>query len=69
MSRRNGGDIKSQPRCMIEMDNMQPYKGGFGDWAWKLHQLDIVDKHRPLLTVATVPVARSMTASERMVCG
>jgi hypothetical protein len=30
---------------------LQPYKGG-NDALWRIHQLDIVDKHRLLLTVA-----------------
>ena len=26
--------------CFQMIDNMQPYKGGWGHWAWQLHQLD-----------------------------
>jgi hypothetical protein len=46
--------------CLQTIDNMQPYKQGFGHWAWQLHQLDIIDKHRLLLTVATMAVGRTM---------
>jgi len=51
--------------CLQTIDNMQPYKGAFGNWAWQLHQLDIVDKHRLILTVDTMAVGRTMTASEQ----
>jgi hypothetical protein len=53
--------------CLQTIDNMQPYKQGFGHWAWQLHQLDIIDKHRLLLTVATMAVGRTMTVSEQAV--
>jgi hypothetical protein len=33
------------------LDGLKPYKGG-NDALWRVHQLDIVDKHRLLLTVA-----------------
>jgi hypothetical protein len=51
--------------CLEELDRVQPYKGAWGHWAWQLHRLDIVDKHRLVLTVASVPVARTMTPSEK----
>jgi hypothetical protein len=51
--------------CFQTIDNMQPYKGGWGHWAWQLHQLDIIDKHRLLLTVDTMAVGRTMTVSEQ----
>lgn len=51
--------------CLQTIDNMQPYKQGFGHWAWQLHQLDIIDKHRLLLTVATMAVGRTMTVREQ----
>jgi hypothetical protein len=35
------------------IDAFKPYKGG-DDRLWKLHQLDIADKHRLLTTAATV---------------
>jgi len=38
------------PRQIIEA--LKPYKGGNGD-LWRLHQLDIMRKHRKLLTIAT----------------
>jgi hypothetical protein len=36
-----------------------------GHRLWQLHHLDIRDKHRLLLTVATVPIGRTMTPSEK----
>jgi hypothetical protein len=50
---------------LYALDNIQPYKGGFGHWAWQLHQLDIRDKHRMLLTVCSIPVARSVLPGEK----
>jgi hypothetical protein len=47
------------------LDGIQPYKGGLGDRLWQLHELDIIDKHRMLLTLASVPVARRLTPSEK----
>lgn len=52
-------------QCMLQIDSMHPYKGGFGNWAWQLHRLDIVDKHRLLLAVVAVPMARTMTKTEK----
>ena len=51
--------------CYQTLDGIQPYKGGWGHRLWQLHQLDIVDKHRLVLSIATVPVGRSMMPSER----
>jgi hypothetical protein len=51
--------------CKRTIDRIQPYKGGNGHRLWQLHQLDIRDKHRILLTVSFVPVARTLTPSER----
>lgn len=32
---------------------LEPYKGGKGDIVWRLHRLDIMDKHKLLIGVAT----------------
>lgn len=53
------------PYILDAFDRLQPYRGGFGHWAWQLHRLDIVDKHRLLLTISTIPVGRSMLPSEK----
>jgi hypothetical protein len=53
------------PYCLQTIDNMQPYSHGWGHWAWQLHQLDIIDKHRLLLTVDTMAIGRTMTVSEQ----
>lgn len=37
-------------RAVDILDRIKPYKGG-NDLLWALHQLDIIDKHRTLLTV------------------
>ncbi|MGO9316845.1 MAG: hypothetical protein ACLPXT_02425 [Terracidiphilus sp.] len=55
--------------CLEAIDSIAPYKGGFGHWAWQLHKLDIVDKHRLLLTVTSVPIGRTMLPSEKVVFG
>jgi hypothetical protein len=55
--------------CYHLLDRIQPYKGGWGHHLWQLHQLDIVDKHRLVLAIATVPVGRSMTPRERAAFG
>jgi hypothetical protein len=51
--------------CYDILHSIQPWKGGLGHQLWQLHELDIVDKHRVLLTVSSVPVGRSMTTSEK----
>ncbi len=51
--------------CYKVLDRIQAYKDGVGHRLWQLHQLEIVDKHRLLLTIASVPVGRTMTPSER----
>lgn len=51
--------------CFDVIDNIQPYKGAWGSWAWQLHQLDVVNKHRLLLTVTTMAIGRTMTMSEK----
>lgn len=37
--------------ALKRLRRLQPYKGGNGDALWRIHYLDIVDKHRLLLTV------------------
>jgi hypothetical protein len=51
--------------CYEILDRIQPYKDGWGHLLWQLHRLDIVDKHRLLLTICTKPVGRTMTPSEK----
>jgi hypothetical protein len=51
--------------CYSVLDGVQPCEGGWGHRIWQLHELDIVDKHRLLLQINTVPTGRSMTSSER----
>jgi hypothetical protein len=63
LAKRNVPDLREA--CYNILDRIQPYKGGMGHQLWQLHKLDIVDKHRLLLTVSSVPVGRSMTPSER----
>jgi hypothetical protein len=54
----------SQP-CLETLDRIQPYKGGYSHIIWQLNELDVIDKHRMLVAVATVPVGRTMTPSEK----
>lgn len=51
--------------CLSMLDRVEPYGDGSGRVFWQLHGLDIVDKHRLLLAVATVPVGRTMTPQEK----
>lgn len=46
---------------------LEPYRGGKGDVLWKLHQLDIFDKHRLLIPVVSVysAVGIDLTAAFR----
>jgi hypothetical protein len=45
--------VKGMRQEAIELiDGIKPYKGG-SEWLWWLHKLDIVDKHRILMTVAS----------------
>jgi hypothetical protein len=46
------------------IDNLRPYKGGYND-LWILHRLDIIDKHRLLLTLGTGRFAKRMPSKER----
>lgn len=51
--------------CKRTLDRIEPYKTGNGHRLWQLHQLDVIDKHRMLPTVSFIPMARTMTPSER----
>jgi hypothetical protein len=51
-------------RAIEKIDRLNPYKGGNNE-LWTLHKLDIVDKHRLILTMATARFAESATPSER----
>jgi hypothetical protein len=46
------GDAKGISQAALDVYyGLKPYKGG-NDALWRIHQLDIVDKHRLLLTIA-----------------
>ncbi len=51
--------------CLKILDSIEPYKDGSSHQLWQLNELDIIDKHRMLVAVATVPIGRSMTPSEK----
>jgi hypothetical protein len=53
-------------QALKNIDILQPYKGGLGHALWQLHRLDIINKHRLLLTVSTVNTARSATPREKL---
>jgi len=40
------------PQAIAEIDALTPYKGG-NDLLWQLHKLDIIDKHRVLITAGS----------------
>jgi hypothetical protein len=42
-----------RPDAIQALRNIAPYQGGKGHELWVLHQLDIIDKHRLLLTVGS----------------
>ncbi len=48
------------PSASVEVTDgikeLQPYKGGKGDILWRLHMLDIIDKHRVLIAAAAAAV-------------
>jgi hypothetical protein len=56
-------------QCYEVFNRIQPYKGGWGHWIWQLHRLDIIDKHRLLLTISTVKVGRTPTPSDKRTHG
>ena len=48
------GVIKDlRPDAIDVFRSIEPYKGGKGHELWVLHQLDIIDKHRLLITVGS----------------
>ena len=42
----------ARPEAMAAVDATKPYKGG-NDGLWRIHHLNIVDKHRLLITVGS----------------
>jgi hypothetical protein len=40
-----------RPEAIEAIDRLKPYKGG-NDFLWRIHELDNIDKHRTLFTVA-----------------
>ena len=40
-----------RPDLTQRIDQMEPYQGGRGHAIWQLHELNVIDKHRLLLTV------------------
>jgi hypothetical protein len=45
------GKVKGmRPEAVKAIDALSPYKGG-NDPLWRIHELDIIDKHRALFTV------------------
>lgn len=56
--------IEDLPQPAIDViDSFKPYKGG-NDTLWRLHSLDIQDKHRLLITAGTRYRLRSITTEE-----
>jgi hypothetical protein len=53
-----------RPIAIERIHNLRPYRGGNND-LWILHRLDIIDKHRLLLTLATGRFAGGMSSKER----
>lgn len=55
-----------RPVAIAAIDGIKPYGGGGNDTLWRLHALNIVDKHRLLITVGAalhgVDIARSMAS-------
>ena len=43
---------RALPAAQSHIDGIEPYRGGKGEILWRLHQLDIADKHRLLLSAA-----------------
>lgn len=39
-----------RPEAVKAIDELQPYKGGKGEALWKIHELDIIDKHRTVFS-------------------
>lgn len=40
-----------RPEAIAEIDALKPYKGG-NEVLWKIHELDIIDKHKVILSIA-----------------
>jgi hypothetical protein len=51
------------------IDTIEPYGGGSGEIFWHLHCLDIIDKHRLLITVGAQNPSHSMAPSMRAEIG
>ena len=49
---RNGRIKSARPDAISAIDATKPYRGG-NDVLWRLHKLNIIDKHRLLLTVGS----------------
>jgi len=43
----------ARPEVITAVKALQPYEGGKADILWRLHRLDIIDKHRLLIAVAS----------------
>jgi hypothetical protein len=52
-SRLNGVIQDLRPDAADALRSIEPYKGGKGHRLWILHRLDIIDKHRLLMTIAS----------------
>jgi len=44
---------RAGPKVERLIRRLQPYKDGAGDWLWRLHKLDLLDKHRALIPVGS----------------
>ncbi|MGA3317826.1 MAG: hypothetical protein ABSC64_15465 [Candidatus Korobacteraceae bacterium] len=57
--------VKGMRKLAIQrLDRLHPYKGG-NNLLWQLHRLDIIDKHKLLLTLGFASLANTMTPSQR----
>jgi hypothetical protein len=43
---------------------VEPYRGGKGDALWRLHQLDILDKHRAIILVGSILALATFSATK-----
>ncbi len=50
MKRRSDKLMGMRPAAVRAIDELKPYKGG-NDQLWRIHELDIIDKHHALFTV------------------
>lgn len=55
----------ARQECYKVIERIEPYPSGTGRWAWELHYLDILEKHKLLPTISTVPTGRTMMPSEK----